>query len=113
MFTHVETLVFNGTQDVLTPPSHSEIIVAAIPGAEHVLIRDAGHIIMLEYPDLLNEHLISLLDRAALDRAEHLDPADKPPVTTVVTPVGKARQVREGLREGRRGRAAGRREPAR
>ncbi len=114
LFTHVETLVFNGTQDVLTPPSHSEIIIAAIPSAEHVLIRDAGHIIMLEYPDLLNEHLIALLDRAALDRAEHLDPADKPPVTTVVTPVGKARQVREGLREGRRNRAGGRtREPAR
>jgi pimeloyl-ACP methyl ester carboxylesterase len=31
-FAHCETLVFNGTQDVLTPPEHSEIIVRAIAG---------------------------------------------------------------------------------
>jgi hypothetical protein len=30
-------------------------------------------------------------------RAKHLDPAEKPHVTLVVTPVGKARRVREGL----------------
>ena len=105
-FAHVETLVFNGIQDILTPPSHSDLIVEAIPGAEHVLIRDAGHVIMLEHPDLLNDAIIALLERAAVDRAAHLDPADRPHVTTVVTPVGKKRRVRAALAEGR-----GRREP--
>ena len=101
-FAHCETLVFNGTQDVLTPPEHSEIIVRAIAGCEHVLIRDAGHVIMLEHPDLLNEQLLALLERAAKARAEHLDPAKKPRVTLVVTPVTKRRRVREGLTERRK-----------
>ncbi len=101
-FAHIETLVFNGTQDVLTPPAHSELIVQGIPGAEHVLIRDAGHVIMLEHPDLLNDQILALLDRAEQSRAKHLDPAEKPHVTLVVTPVGKARRVREGLRNSRK-----------
>ncbi len=106
-FHHVETLVFNGTKDVLTPPQHSDRIVAAIPGAEHVLIEDGGHVIMLEYPDLLNEHLLALLARAAEDRIRHLDPAAKPQVTLHVTPVAKARRVRQGLRESARARRTG------
>ncbi|PID96132.1 MAG: alpha/beta hydrolase [Actinomycetales bacterium] len=101
-FAHVETLVFNGMQDVLTPPDHSRLLVDAIPGAEHVMLHDAGHIIMLEHPDLLNEQLLALLERAAVDQALHLDPADKPHVTTVVTPVGKKRAVRKGLTHRRR-----------
>ena len=101
-FAHIETLVFNGTQDVLTPPAHSELIVRGIPGSEHVLIRDAGHVIMLEHPDLLNDQILALLDRAELGRAKHLDPAEKPHVTLHVTPVGKARRVRDGLRNSRK-----------
>ncbi len=97
-FAHAETLVFNGTQDVLTPPEHSELIVRAIPGAEHVVIRDAGHVIMLEHPDLLNDQLLAMLERAAAARARHVDPAAKPHVTRVVTPVGKLRQLRTGSR---------------
>ncbi|HRW18156.1 MAG TPA: alpha/beta hydrolase [Dermatophilaceae bacterium] len=98
-FAHAETLVFNGTQDILTPPEHSEVIVRAIAGAEHVLIRDAGHVIMLEHPDLLNDHLIGMLERAAEGKAKDLDPADKPHVTLVVTPVGKGRARRRARRE--------------
>ena len=100
-FAHSEVLVFNGTQDILTPPEHSEVIVRAIPGAEHVLIRDAGHVIMLEHPDLLNEQLIAMLERASTARARDIDPAEKPRVTLVVTPVSKKRRVREGTRRSR------------
>ena len=42
-FIGVETLVLNGMQDLLTPPEHSEEIVRLVPGAEHVLVNDAGH----------------------------------------------------------------------
>jgi pimeloyl-ACP methyl ester carboxylesterase len=52
-FEGCETLVFNGEQDLVTPPEHSEAIVRALPGAQHVILRDAGHVIMLEHPDLL------------------------------------------------------------
>ncbi|MBK8868205.1 MAG: alpha/beta hydrolase [Dermatophilaceae bacterium] len=100
-FAHSEVLVFNGTQDILTPPEHSEVIVRAIPGAEHVLIRDAGHVIMLEHPDLLNEQIIAMLERASTGRAQDIDPAEKPRVTMVVTPVSKRRRVREGTRRSR------------
>lgn len=63
-FDGVESLVISGTQDRLTPVEHSEEIVRLLPGAEHVVVEDAGHLIMLEYPDLLNEHLLDLLARA-------------------------------------------------
>lgn len=60
-----EVLVFNGDKDALTSVVHSAEIVDAIPGAEHVLVQDAGHIIMLEHPGLLNRELLALVERAA------------------------------------------------
>lgn len=59
-----ELLVFNGTKDRLTPPAHSEEIIRHLPGAEHVLVEGAGHVIMLEVPDLLNSALLELMERA-------------------------------------------------
>lgn len=59
-----ELLVFNGTKDRLTPPEHSEEIVRHLPGAEHILVEGAGHVIMLEVPDLLNQALLEMLERA-------------------------------------------------
>ncbi|MEI7780012.1 MAG: alpha/beta hydrolase [Actinomycetes bacterium] len=44
----VETLVMVGESDRLTPPSHSELIVRSVPGAEFDVIPDTGHLIMLE-----------------------------------------------------------------
>ncbi|MGB8382451.1 MAG: alpha/beta hydrolase [Dermatophilaceae bacterium] len=99
-FSGVETLVFNGTHDILTPPEHSRSIVEAIPGAEHILIRDAGHVIMLEHPDLLNDQLIGLLERAERAEERHVDVEHKPRVTQIVSNVAKKRALREG-RHGR------------
>lgn len=65
-----EVLVFNGDKDALTSAIHSSEIVEAIPGAEHVFVRDAGHIIMLEHPDLLNQELLALISRAERGRGE-------------------------------------------
>lgn len=109
-FDGVETLVFNGEHDVLTPPQHSEAIVRAIPGAEHVIIRDAGHVIMLEHPDLLNEQLAALFERAvrAIDR--DVDVEQKPRVRQIVTDLGKRRRMERGL-ERRRSDGPGRRSP--
>ena len=74
-FDGCETLVFNGEQDILTPPEHSERIVRALAGAQHVIVRDAGHVIMLEHPDLLNQQLHAMIERAAKREDEHM-PAD-------------------------------------
>jgi len=59
----LEALVISGEDDLLTPPDHSESIVRRLPGAEHVLVPDAGHLVMLEHPDVVNLHLGELLDR--------------------------------------------------
>ncbi|GAA4348372.1 alpha/beta fold hydrolase [Angustibacter luteus] len=63
----IEALVLSGEEDLLTPVEHSDAIVRRLPGAEHVLVPDAGHMVMLEHPDVVNLHLGDLLERA--DRA--------------------------------------------
>ena len=34
------------------------------PGCEHVVITDAGHLVVLEHPALVNANLLALIDRA-------------------------------------------------
>ena len=93
-FRHAVVLVFNGRDDILTPPSHSELIVEGIPGAEHVVVNDAGHVIMLEHPDLLGAHLIQLVEQSARARAEQIEVARHPRVRRIVTDVAKNRRQR-------------------
>jgi len=100
-FIGVETLVLNGMQDLLTPPEHSEEIVRLIPGAEHVLVNDAGHIIMLEHPDTVSEQLLALIERGLRARSNGQVRAGQPRVRRTVTDLTKQRRV-AGLRAGRR-----------
>jgi len=93
-FDGVETLVINGIQDMLTPPEHSEEIVRLIPGAEHVLVNDAGHIIMLEHGDVVSEQLLALIERAERAAAAHLDQRDKPRIRRTITDLAKRRRVK-------------------
>ncbi|HKS49170.1 MAG TPA: alpha/beta hydrolase [Amycolatopsis sp.] len=62
----VSTLVMVGDQDAITPPRDSEVIVAAVPGAELVTLPDTGHALMLERSDKINEWLSPLLLPASL-----------------------------------------------
>lgn len=62
--TGVPTLVLAGTKDLLTPPEHSEAIARALPDAELVIVKDAGHLVMLERPELVDQRLAGLLLRA-------------------------------------------------
>lgn len=103
-FIGVETLVINGVQDLLTPPQHSEEIVRLIPGAEHVLVNDAGHIIMLEHGDVVSDQLLSLIVRAQRAAEAHIDPRDKPRVRRMVTDLAKRRRVEKA--RGRRDNAS-------
>lgn len=101
-----EVLVFNGENDVLTPPSHSEAIVEAIPGAEHLVLRNAGHVIMLEHPDVLSQQLVTLGERAVRAAAAGLLTTDRPRTRQVVTNVDKRRRI-DKARGDRRSRRVG------
>jgi pimeloyl-ACP methyl ester carboxylesterase len=67
----VEVLVLIGANDRLTPMEHSRKIVRNVPGAEFIVVPDAGHLVLLEHPGIVNEHLRALIDRSA--RATRLD----------------------------------------
>ncbi len=97
--TGVETLVMNGAGDLITPPSHSEEIVRHVPGAEHVVVEDAGHIIMLEHPDLVTEQLISLIQRAQRAVAEGVAVGSKPRVRRTVQDISKKRRASRARRD--------------
>lgn len=60
----VESLVIVGSEDRLTPVEHSETIVQHMSGAEYVVVPDAGHMVMLEEPGLVNELIGRLVERA-------------------------------------------------
>src|SRR5260370_1053219 len=60
----VPTLIIAGGRDRLTPKSLSEDMAAEIPGAELVVDEGAGHLIMLEHPELGTAELALLADPA-------------------------------------------------
>ena len=47
------TLVIGGTADMLTPPKYSIYLRDHIPGAELALVDAAGHMVMLEKPEVV------------------------------------------------------------
>ena len=60
----LEVLVLSGGGDLMIPTSHSEDLVTHLPGAELVIVQDAGHAVMLEHHQVVNEHLRALVERA-------------------------------------------------
>lgn len=53
----VPVTVLVGAYDRLTPPRHSASIATALPHSELVMVPDAGHMLPMERPDLVAEHL--------------------------------------------------------
>jgi pimeloyl-ACP methyl ester carboxylesterase len=62
---HSNVLVVGGDSDRLTPFSHAERMAAELPDAWLVKVRGGGHMVQLEHPDLVNAHLIDLLQVCA------------------------------------------------
>lgn len=118
--TGIETLVLNGAGDLVTPPSHSEEIVRRVPGAEHVVVEDAGHILQLEHPAVVTQQLLMLIARAQRAVAEGLPVSSKPRVRRTVQDISKKRRDEKarssrggrGGRGSRGGRGGGGREAA-
>jgi pimeloyl-ACP methyl ester carboxylesterase len=53
-----------GDRDVLTPPEHSQEIADALPKATLTIVPDAGHQVLMEYPDSVNVPLLAMVDEA-------------------------------------------------
>ncbi|MFJ5271402.1 alpha/beta fold hydrolase [Streptomyces sp. NPDC088358] len=63
-FADLPVLVLAGVGDMVTPSEHSEAIADLLPDAELVLVPDAGHLVMLERPEVVMDRLADLLMRA-------------------------------------------------
>ena len=64
----VPTVVCTGEADRLIPAEQSADLAAAIPGANLVLVPEAGHVVILERPEIVTEEISDLV-ALALDRA--------------------------------------------
>ena len=63
-FAELPVLVLSGVKDLVTPSEHSEAIADLLPDAELVLVPDAGHLVILEHPEVVTDRLADLLTRA-------------------------------------------------
>ncbi|HEV7922826.1 MAG TPA: alpha/beta fold hydrolase [Thermoanaerobaculia bacterium] len=57
------TLVVCGSGDTLKPPHRSREIAEGIAGAQLVIIEDAGHAVVVEKPEAVNEALLRFLPK--------------------------------------------------
>jgi pimeloyl-ACP methyl ester carboxylesterase len=60
----VEVLVLCGDHDLLTPLAQSEQMAAALPDAELVVVAQAGHVALLERPEIVTDALLALIERS-------------------------------------------------
>jgi pimeloyl-ACP methyl ester carboxylesterase len=59
------TLIITGTDDGTMAPANSLVIAGKIPGAWLVQIKDAGHAVMVQYPDEIGKILNTFLSTTA------------------------------------------------
>jgi pimeloyl-ACP methyl ester carboxylesterase len=60
----VPALIVCGDEDQLTPRQASEAMATALPNADLVVVGGAGHLIQLERPEVVNDALVRLVERA-------------------------------------------------
>ncbi|WP_406303429.1 alpha/beta hydrolase [Streptomyces sp. NBC_00885] len=84
IFLEVPVLVLAGDQDLVTPSSHSEAIADLLPDSELVIVPDAGHLVMLEHPEVVTDRLADLLARVGAVPA----PANVGPYGSTAQPGG-------------------------
>jgi pimeloyl-ACP methyl ester carboxylesterase len=65
---HTHVLVLSGDADRMTQFSHAERIAFELPDAELVRVEGAGHMVVVEQPQVVNDHLVMLLRRCAYGR---------------------------------------------
>jgi pimeloyl-ACP methyl ester carboxylesterase len=60
----LETLIVVGDKDLLTPVEHSRRMADALPNAELLILEGAGHLAMMERPEMVTLRLRAFLHRA-------------------------------------------------
>jgi pimeloyl-ACP methyl ester carboxylesterase len=60
----VPTLIACGDRDLITPAEHSEAMAAALPKSQLVIVEGAGHLVQLEQPEVIDDALVRLVERA-------------------------------------------------
>ena len=64
----IPTLIACGDHDLLTPVRYSKEMAAALPDSLLVIVPGAGHLVQLERPDVINDALVRLVERATPSR---------------------------------------------
>ncbi|MGY2113816.1 alpha/beta fold hydrolase [Nocardia gipuzkoensis] len=65
VLSRIPTLVLCGSADLMTPPSHSVAMAAAVEYADFVMVDGAGHSVILEQPGQVADAIARLMTRAA------------------------------------------------
>jgi pimeloyl-ACP methyl ester carboxylesterase len=60
----IPTLIACGDRDMLTPDGYSRAMAAMLWDCELVIVPDAGHLVQLEEPDVIDDALVRLVERA-------------------------------------------------
>ncbi|MFE7721296.1 alpha/beta fold hydrolase [Nocardia rhizosphaerihabitans] len=70
LLSEIPTLVLCGSADLMTPPSHSVAMAAAVDYADLVTIDGAGHSVILEQPARVAEAIARLVGRASSEQVQ-------------------------------------------
>ncbi|MEV0296238.1 alpha/beta hydrolase [Nocardia sp. NPDC050710] len=71
LLSRIPTLVLSGSADLMTPPSHSVAMAAAVDYSDFVMVEGAGHSVILEQPRQVAEAIARLMNRVGgTDRIE-------------------------------------------
>ncbi|MGK8465974.1 alpha/beta fold hydrolase [Nocardia cyriacigeorgica] len=68
----IPTMILCGSADLMTPPSHSVAMAAAIDYADFVMVDGAGHSVILEQPEDVAYAIARLVRRAGDDQGAEL-----------------------------------------
>jgi pimeloyl-ACP methyl ester carboxylesterase len=60
----VPSLIASGDHDLLTPVEYSERMAATLPKSELLIVPAAGHLVQLEQPEIIDDALVRLVERA-------------------------------------------------
>lgn len=64
----VPTVIACGERDLLTPVKNSEDMAAALPDSLLVIVPGAAHLVQMERPEVINDALVRLVERATPSR---------------------------------------------
>ncbi len=63
----VPTLIIVGEKDELTPPKYAKFFHDHIPYSELIVVPDAGHMVMIERPDVVNDAIKKFIKKVTGD----------------------------------------------